>query len=368
MFTIAAVGDVRVVRDDPDTLFAHVKDHINKADIAFCQSESSYSDKGSMGSSGPRGASPRDISGYPAIVSAGFDVVSMASNHTMDWGRDALLDCIERMRSDGIQTIGAGKDIDEARQPAIFERDGTKVAFLGYCSVAPKGYYAVPGRAGVAPLRAITHYEQLEEDQPGTPAQVMTWAIERDVDALVDDVKAAKQRADIVIVSAHWGIHHIRTQIADYQPTVAHAAVDAGADLILGHHAHILKGIEIYRGKVIFYGLGDFAMDRGSRLPDEPWRAQVQKLYRQYGTPGPGNYRDNAEASYSMIAKIGVEDGAINRVGFLPVVINAQREPESAPVSTDRGETVYNYVRTITNEANLNAKFAIDVDEVIVET
>src|SRR3972149_12264015 len=100
MVTIVAVGDVRVYREDPDSAFVYVRDIIEGADIAFCQSESAYSDKGSMGSSGPRGAAPKDMRGCPPFAAAGFDVVSMASNHIMDWGRDALLDSLERMRSD----------------------------------------------------------------------------------------------------------------------------------------------------------------------------------------------------------------------------------------------------------------------------
>ena len=114
MSIISAVGDVRIFRKHPETVLKHVREIFRRTDISFCQSESSYSDTGSQGSSGLRGAAPVDMRGYPAFVSVGFDVVSLASNHTMDWGQDPLLDTIKRMRADGIQTIGAGSDIDEA--------------------------------------------------------------------------------------------------------------------------------------------------------------------------------------------------------------------------------------------------------------
>jgi poly-gamma-glutamate capsule biosynthesis protein CapA/YwtB (metallophosphatase superfamily) len=370
MVTVAAVGDVRIHRDDPDAIFAHVRDLIRAPDIAFCQSESSYSDRGSMGSSGPRGASPRELTGYPTFAAAGFKVVSMASNHTMDWGRDALLDSIQRMRRDGMHTIGAGEDIDEARRPAILDVQGLKVAFLGYCSVAPKGYYAVPGRAGVAPMRAITHYEALEEDQPGTPAKVMTWPLARDLEALVADVRSAQAKADAVVVSFHWGVHFIPVWIADYQPVVAHAVIDAGADAIIGHHPHVLKAIEVYRGKPIFYSLGNFAHDShrpGEKKDDAVWRKEVQDTYRVFGTSGPGEYRNEKTANYSMIANMEFAKGGIVRATFRPVVINDRREPRPLSASEPDGTRVVEYVESITRQAGMDTGLTIDGDEALIK-
>src|SRR5918992_2803434 len=258
--TIAAVGDVMIDREHPETSFSLVKDVIQRADISFCQLETAYSDKGSQGSSGPRGAMRHDLRNYAAIPFGGFNVVSMASNHALDWGSDALIDCIARLRRDGMVAPGAGSDIEEARQAALIERDATRIAFLSYCSVAPKGYYASKGKPGVAPMRAITHYEPLEDDQPGTPCEIFTYPVSEDLEALLADIKKARQAADIVVLSLHWGIHYFRAAIAGYQPAVAHAAIDAGADLILGHHPHMLKGIEVYKAKVIFYSLGNFVM------------------------------------------------------------------------------------------------------------
>jgi hypothetical protein len=373
MVMMAAVGDVRIFRTNPESMLKGVRDIFKNADIAFCQSESVYSDKGSMGSSGPRGASPRDLGGYPAFASAGFDVVSMASNHTMDWGRDALIDSISRIRRDGIQTIGAGENIAEARRPAIVERDGMRVAFVGYCSVAPKGYYAVSGRAGVAPMRAITHYEPLEEDQPGTPCRIMTWPLQRDLDALVEDVRQAKRRADVVAVSFHWGVHHVPVLIADYQPVVAHAAIDAGADIVLGHHPHILKGIEFYKGGLIFYSLGNFAMDSNPEdvaqaIQDNPWRQEVKAAYRVYGTPGPGDYRKHREANYSLIAMFDLDRATVRRASFLPVMINKRRAPHAVSPSSRDGQRIVEYVDRVTREAGVNAKFRVDGETVVIES
>ena len=376
MLTILAVGDVRVYREDPDSAFEYVRDTIQRADVAFCQSESAYSDKGSMGSSGPRGAAPKDPRGYPAFAAAGFDVVSMASNHIMDWGRDALLDSIERMRRDGMQPVGAGKDIDEARQPVILERNGTRIAFLAYCSVAPIGYYAVPKRAGVAPMRGITHYEPLENDQPGTPCEIMSWPLPRDLESLVEDVRRVRQQADIVAVSLHWGVHFIRAVIADYQPVVAHTAIDAGADIIIGHHPHILKGVEVYKQKIILYSIGNFAIDKAAGMAgDTPWKRTRQRIFRELyrvdehepeAVGGAiGGFLDDRK--YSMIAKVAVDNKKIQRVSYIPVWINERNQPEPVSPSERRGKEIMRYLEEVTREANLNATYRVDGSEVVIE-
>ena len=368
MVTISAVGDVRVFRDDPETTFQNVSDYFHRMDISFCQSESVYSDRGSEGSSGPRGASPRDLKGYPAFAAAGFDVVSMASNHTMDWGKDALLDCLDRMHTDGIRTIGAGRDLDEARTPAVFDKDGTKIAFLAYCSVAPSGYYAVPGRAGVAPMRAITHYQPLEEDQPGTPCEVMTWPVSRDLEALLDDIGRAREVADLVFVSLHWGVHFTPALIADYQPVVAHAAIDAGAAGIIGHHPHILKGIEVYKGRPIFYSLGNFVLDTdsGYRPTDHFWRNKLKAAYTRFGAAEPYDHAEHDEPNYSMIAKLEVSDGELRRASFRPVFIE-NKTPTMYSVHDERGADILRYVREITEQAGLDTTLRVEGEDVVVE-
>lgn len=375
MPTLAAVGDVRIYRPEPHTALAHVREIIRTDDVTFCQSESSYSKRGSQGSSGPRGAAPIDYAGYPAFASLGFDVVSMASNHALDWGQDPLIDSIESMTRDGMQVIGAGRDILEARRPAIIEREGATLAMLGYCSVAPKGYYAVPGRAGVAPMRAVTHYEPVEEDQPGTPCKIMTFPVERDLEALVKDVAEAKQRADVVIVSLHWGVHFIRGLIADYQPVVAHAAIDAGADAIIGHHPHILKGIEFYQGKPIFYSIGDFARDfNRERKHDPDWRRDADVAYAVWGTAlGAASTSDSQgalkESLYSMIARIGYGSNGVDRVSFRPVVIEKAPEgpqPRVVPAQSPEGRAVHAFAEEISVQAGFNTSFRVEGAEIVV--
>jgi poly-gamma-glutamate synthesis protein (capsule biosynthesis protein) len=181
-------------------------------------------------------------------------------------------------------------------------------------------------------------------------------------------VQSARKQADVVIVSLHWGIHWVPVMLADYQPMVAHAVIDAGADAIIGHHPHILKAVEVYQGKPIFYSLGNFAMDTNSgyRPTDQPWRQQLKVAYARYGSPGPYDYRKLTEANYSMIALLHVENGSVQRVAFRPVVME-ERVPRILTASDPLGKEIAAYVEQITAEVGLEAGFRVDGDEVVIE-
>ncbi len=122
----------------------------------------------------------------------GFDVVSLASNHAMDWGEDALLDTIALFRERGMQVIGAGRNLREARQPAFIERNGVRVALLAYCSILQTATRRGRDKAGIAPLRAHTYYEPFDY-QAGVPPRVVTVPYEEDLAGMVEDIAAAKQ-------------------------------------------------------------------------------------------------------------------------------------------------------------------------------
>ncbi|MBI4522983.1 MAG: CapA family protein [Deltaproteobacteria bacterium] len=368
--TIAAVGDVMIDRDNPESAVSLARKSLQEADLSFCQLETSYSDKGSQSSSGPRGAMANNLRNYVAIPAAGFNIVSMASNHAMDWGKDALIDCRDRLRRDGISPVGAGSEIAEAREPSVLECNGTRIAFLSYCSVAPKGYYASKGKPGVAPMRAITHYEPLEDDQPGTPCEILTYPVEEDLADLLRDIKETRKKADVVALSLHWGIHYFRAAIAGYQPVVARAAIDAGADVILGHHPHMLKGVDVYKGKVILYSLGNFAFDSRPRAVDALWYARRRKVYegllKLAGHDESPAYRSQPESRNSMIARIRIADKRIQRVSIVPVLINNQAQPEPLSASEEKGRDVIQYLRDITEEAGLNGALTMSGDEAVV--
>ena len=254
---LIALGDIILQGDKPETMFDHVIDVLHSGDIVFANCDQTYSDKGYNPSRGLADASgPRNI---PALIHASLDVVSLANNHTLDWGYDNLLDTLERLSKTEIKVVGVGKNLAEVRLPIIKESKGNRVGFLAYGCIGPDGYEAWEDKPGYAPMRAWTIYDKWDY-QPGTPPQIVTLAYKDDLAAMEEDVRKLKSQVDVVMVSFHWGLHFQHAVIPMYEFEVAHAAIDAGADIIIGGHAHILKGIEVYKGKVIFHAMNNFAV------------------------------------------------------------------------------------------------------------
>jgi poly-gamma-glutamate capsule biosynthesis protein CapA/YwtB (metallophosphatase superfamily) len=367
LITLIAVGDVCVDREEPDSIFAYVAPVIKSADITFCQLEAIYSEKGAPQphSRVPMRAHPRNA---PAFGKAGFQVISFASNHTMDWGADAALDTLNLMQQTGVHIIGVGKNIEEARKPYIMECKGTKVAFLAYCSILPMGHWAEANRAGSAPARGWTFYEQIEHDQPGTPARIHSFAHEDDKAAMIKDINNVKTQADLVMVSMHWGIHFKEAEIAAYQKEYAYAAIDAGADVILGHHAHILKPIEVYKGKPIFYSLCNFAFDL--HLPDyvlNSYRWKELMAINPSWTMDPRYkaYPFPADSRMTMIVKILISDKKISKVSFLPVLVNEDSQPRVLTQKDKEFGNILKYMEKITKDQKLDTKYIIEGDEIL---
>jgi poly-gamma-glutamate capsule biosynthesis protein CapA/YwtB (metallophosphatase superfamily) len=241
--TILAVGDVMVggsmtswVNDSgPDYPFARIRDLIGQADIAICNLEAPYGIRGKpFNKKFTFLVPPKQIEG---LRNAGFDAVAMANNHTMDYGPEPLKITLKLLDSLGIAHSGAGMNLKDARQPAIVERNGIKVAFLSYSRVHPTQFWATPKKPGTAPA-----YES----------------------HINEDIKKAKTLAGLVVVSFHWGAE-LMDSPKQYQKDLAHLCIDQGADLVLGHHPHILQGLELYKGKLIAYSLGNFAFGSRSR-------------------------------------------------------------------------------------------------------
>jgi len=176
-------------------------------------------------------ANPAYIEG---LVNAGLDYVSLANNHIRDAGARGILETIDHLDDFGIAHSGAGANLAAARAPALLEAGGVTVAILGYDTIAG-GYFATSDRAGSAPLTAAN--------------------VEADVAA------ARAAGAELVIVFPHWGTEYDPTPFRG-QRTLAQAAIDAGADMVIGNHAHWAAGIEVYKGKPIWYALGNFVFDQ----------------------------------------------------------------------------------------------------------
>ncbi|GFE87506.1 CapA family protein [Steroidobacter agaridevorans] len=365
---IYAVGDIGPSRPDPDTLFDYVRPTLQRADVAFMQLELPISERGArLPQVRHTDRSPKAAA--PALRRAGFTVASMAGNHCMDWGADAMFDTVHALRESGLSVVGVGANIAEARKPVIGEVKGRRVAFLAYSSILPMGFWAEENRPGCAPMRAWTIYEQVEHDQPGTPSRVHTFPNRDDLKALTDDIRKIRKEVDFVAVSLHWGIHFIPGAIADYQRDVGHAAIDAGADVILGHHAHILKGVDVYKGKPIFYSLCNFAMDL--HMDEKHARSkgfrEIQKLHPEWEPNFDITYNFPPDSRHSAIVKCVLARGEPARISLLPVFIGPMSQPEILKASDSRFEEVRAYLERHTASQGLNARYVVAGDELLLE-
>ncbi len=293
---------MEIDRSEPKNTFSKVASFLDAADLRFGGLEASMSHLGEPASRKiVMRHSPDMIRGY---LEGGFDVLAFASNHCMDYGVEPFVETMELLERNGIAYSGAGRNIQEARTPAVMERKGVRYGFLSYVLELPLGWGAGPTKPGVAPIRQDALY--------GPP-----YVNEEDMEAMAADIERARPRVDFLLASFHWGASQSRTLTLSQQ-AAAHAAVESGVDVVVGHHPHILQGIEVYRGRPVFYALGNFVLDH-----DHPMFMPT--------------------ARESICLKITLRGGALSRVAFAPVLIEedgsprilAEEEPKSAEILTN---------------------------------
>lgn len=362
-----AVGDVGPERADVDSLFERVASEIRSADLAFMQLEMTLTERGSRVPQTKHTSRTHPDAAH-AFARAGFDVVSWASNHSLDWGVEGFLDTTDALENAGLIPLGVGRNIEQARAPRFVERNGVRVALLAYCSILPAEYWATAERPGVAPLRAFTVHEPLEPDQPGTPTRAYTFPHPTDMEAMVADVASARENADAVIVSCHWGLHFTRAVLADYQRHLGHAAVDAGADLVIGHHAHILKGVEVYKGRTIFHSIGNFAIElpMDEEHANRPSFRHLLSMHPGWEPDIGGMFNFPPDSRKSVIVHCDIGRHGVDRVRFRPVMIDRMAVPEPLAADDPRFSEVMEYIRAVSTEAGLRTRFAVEGDEVLV--
>jgi poly-gamma-glutamate synthesis protein (capsule biosynthesis protein) len=208
--------------------FLNIADELNKADIVFGNLEGPISDKGTkVGSIYSFRNDPKTIDG---LTFAGFDVISLANNHALDYSREALEDCLTRLSSAGISYAGAGFNEKEAFSPTVKEVAGTKIGFLAYTNLGPKTWRASGENSGIA------------------------WIDNESLDLTEQQIRKAKQDSDILIVSLHAGEEYQGTS-TQFQVDFNEMAARAGADVVVNHHPHIIQQD--------FYSLGNFIFDQG---------------------------------------------------------------------------------------------------------
>ena len=266
---IILTGDVNLMNvTDPVAPFARVASELRATDVVFSNLECCLYDPPRGQSVDTEGFYASSAIGGEALKRAGIQAVGIANN--VNYGEAAITASIARLDELGIRHAGAGANRAAARAPVILERGGVRVGFLQRTSVYwPTNHEAGDNATGVAVIRGHTAYQlPLHKtrpeippcNRPGLPPIILTWADPRYLQWFKDDVAALRARADIVVASCHWGLHQ---EVLQYMTEIAHAAVDAGADIVIGHGPHFSLPVEVYKGKPIFYGLGNFSFHTG---------------------------------------------------------------------------------------------------------
>ncbi|RXI98425.1 CapA family protein [Anaerobacillus alkaliphilus] len=238
VITIAFAGDVMMEGSIERAMnthgihfpFVQVQDELQQVDYAIVNLETAVTNRGTPYEK--QFNFRTGLNSLLALKEAGFDMVSLANNHTMDYGEEGLLDTIKYVKEAGLDYVGAGKNSEEAYQAYYLELKGKKIAILGFSRVLPTGtWYATASKPGIA-----SGYQ---------------------VDRMVRIVENVKHEVDYLFVFMHWGIE--RQHIPEpYQFKDARALIDAGADGVIGAHPHVLQGLDYYNGKPIAYSLGNF--------------------------------------------------------------------------------------------------------------
>jgi poly-gamma-glutamate synthesis protein (capsule biosynthesis protein) len=290
-----------------------------------------------------------------ALADTGFNVITLAGNHVWDSGAPGIEDTINGLRKYGISTAGAGMNIDEARMPAILERNGTRIGFLSYNCVGPMGSWATLAKPGCAYVRIITAYE-MNQPNPGGIPEIYTFAEPRSLRAMTEDIERLRPLCDVLVICFHKGVMGSPEKLAMYDQQVSYAAIDAGADLVMGHHAQGLKGIELYKGKTIFHGIGRF-------VPAMAPETAEQIKTRDYITaPGGGSDPTKKRA---IIAKCMIKGRKISKVSYLPCLINEHRQPVVL-AHDERGQELFEFMDKITKGAGLKTRYKWDGDEILI--
>lgn len=268
---LVAAGDMmldswieQVVRDQGwQYPFVYLDSILSKADLVFANLEAPF---GRQDSAYPKTYTFQVEPDMVQVLMAGkINVVSLANNHILDFGSAALRETMQLLDTHGIKYSGAGNNLWEARQPARFEIKGKKIAVACYSLTFPEEFWATDSTAGTCFPSHTFFYK---------------------------DIRRFKKENDVLVISFHWG-GELLTAPKEYQVDLAHRAIDAGADLILGHHPHVIQGLEIYKGKLIAYSLGNYIF---------------------------GSYSD--KATRSMLLQLSYDEDSFKRCTIIPIDVH----------------------------------------------
>ncbi|MEA2584772.1 MAG: hypothetical protein QOF33_2857 [Thermomicrobiales bacterium] len=331
--TIAAVGDFMIDRRAAASDIDAVRPYLAGADVTIANVDTVLSEQGTPVPKWANLRGPREAAGD--LRAMGFDLIAMANNHAMDFRAEGMLDNCRTYEEVGLRYAGAGENLQAATAPVIVQVGDRTVAILSMACTLPFESAAAPDRPGIAPIHVHQSFvidESLLTEQPGTVPEVKCWLDEKDFARACQDVAAARAKADVVVPVVHWGVpspwrspwHPI---LQDYQRVLGHALIDAGADAVIGTHAHELHAIEFYRDKPIAYCLGNFWIDG---LGSYPWMGRE-----------------------SLVLRLSFPDGGAPEVEIVPLLLDDEGIPRPDPE-----------LRSVELLTRLSAEFGVVVEPV----
>ncbi|MBI3057504.1 MAG: CapA family protein [Betaproteobacteria bacterium] len=342
--TMLLTGDVNLMNvTEPGVPFRLVAPVFRRSDFVFSNLECCFYD--------PPGGRAVENEGFfaapaagEALKLAGIHAVGIANN--VNYGEAAIKASIARLDELGIPHTGAGVNRDAARAPVILEHGGLRAGFLQRTSVYwPTNHEAGANATGVAVIRGHTAYqlplhktrrEIPPANRPGIPPEIVTWADPQYLQWFRDDIAALRARCDIVVASCHWGLHR---EVLAYMTEIAHAAIDAGAEVVIGDGPHYSLPVDVYKGKPVVYGLGSFSFHTG-----------------HHDGMGVGDW-------VGMLASITLEGRAVAGAKFQFVRHNAVNETVPCALANERA-TLEDIAK---RSAPFGTRFTPQGDQVLVE-
>ncbi len=371
--TMLAGGDI-ILGEDSAAYFSGVAEALKNADIRLGQLEVMYGNDIAA-----YGDLHRELTNLEPLKDF-FDVLTLSGNHMFDGGTESIAQTLGWLDQNQIPHTGGGMNQEEAERPVIMVKEGIRFGFLNFNCTGPKAAWAGPDKAGGAYVEISTQYDLGDVANPGgPPTSIKTSPEVTSFCSMIRQIEALRLRCDILTVYFHKGLVHKPAKLAEYEKLVSYAAIDAGADVVFASHAHLLRGVELYKGKAIYHGLNnfiawvpslrpDFKAQKGSKTADFDPEGWACKRMEMFGFVPDGNYPTypfHPQAVYTIAALCHIEEGKIVRNGFLPAIVG--KDGITRIVSRkEGGQEVLAYMETITRQAGLNGVYQWAGDEIIV--
>jgi poly-gamma-glutamate capsule biosynthesis protein CapA/YwtB (metallophosphatase superfamily) len=346
-------GDLVLDEPDPDHWLGGIAAALRTAHVAIGHLEVPHSRRGVelKGDVPAPGADPAHLA---ALQRAGFDAVTLGGNHIADLGAVGIADTRAELLELGIRFTGAGSNLDEAIAPAFIEAADRRIALLSFNCVGPEAAWATAERAGCAYVRI-----EAADRSPIAPSAPLERIDPHSLGEMRQVIADARKQADLVVVALHKGIVHTPARLAPYERALSHAAIDAGGDIVLGHHAHIVRGIERHRGKPIFHGLGNGCVVTRALSPTQShparaaWARKRRELFGFEPDPAYELAPFHPEAVHAMLGRVRVHPDGTLQSGFKPVFVEPPGRPMLAHGRT--ADRVIAYIERITRDAGMPA-------------